>query len=225
MSILRSGVAASEESTRSEAHPRRKKNGSSLRLRPWCNGAYTCIGDHKIYATRQRRGIDRRDCRVGQLRRTAEVAKLNAITMKAGEFKDTGAHARMTPRARIHAGLIDNMHTQFIQRGDGRHAKEADIRAIANGKVWSGEQALALKWWIRSRFRRRGQGYGPSREYLREPTLVYPPKEKRSASICCSAMFPIICLRGRIDGAGSRFTIFGSSGPVDLHRTLKFERL
>ena len=53
----------------------------------------------------------------------------------------------MTPAEREYMqGLIDNMHTQFIQAvADGRHAKEADIRAIANGKVWTGEQALPLK--------------------------------------------------------------------------------
>jgi len=51
--------------------------------------------------TRAASWIDRRDCRVGQLRRTAEVAKLNAITMKAGEFKDTGSPTReMTPAER-----------------------------------------------------------------------------------------------------------------------------
>ena len=38
------------------------------------------------------------------------------------------------------------MHNQFIQAvADGRHAKESDIRAIANGKVWTGEQAADLK--------------------------------------------------------------------------------
>src|SRR5208283_1998696 len=75
-------------------------------------------------------------------------AKLNAITMKAGEFKDTGSPTReMTPAEREYMqGLIDNMHTQFIQAvAAGRHAKEEDIRAIANGKVWTGEQAADLK--------------------------------------------------------------------------------
>jgi len=35
------------------------------------------------------------------------------------------------------------MHTQFIQAvAEGRKAKESDIRLIANGKVWTGEQGL-----------------------------------------------------------------------------------
>ena len=75
-------------------------------------------------------------------------AKLDAITMKAGEFKDTGNPTReMTPAERAYfQGLIDDMHMQFIQAvADGRHAKEGDIRAIADGKVWTGEQALPMK--------------------------------------------------------------------------------
>ncbi len=43
-------------------------------------------------------------------------AKLQQITLKAGEFKDTGSPTRdMTPAERAYMqGLIDNMHTQFI---------------------------------------------------------------------------------------------------------------
>ena len=46
----------------------------------------------------------------------------------------------MTPTERAYMqGLIDNMYGQFVQAvADGRHAKTEDIRAIANGKVWSG---------------------------------------------------------------------------------------
>ena len=50
----------------------------------------------------------------------------------------------MTPAERAYMqGLIDNMHTQFIQAvAEGRHAKEADIRAIADGKVGPGSRRL-----------------------------------------------------------------------------------
>ena len=43
-------------------------------------------------------------------------AKLQQITLKAGEFKDVGSPTRqMTPEERAYMqGLIDNMHTQFI---------------------------------------------------------------------------------------------------------------
>src|SRR5437868_4999420 len=75
-------------------------------------------------------------------------AKLKDITMKAGEFKDTGSPTRdMTPAEKEYLqSLIDNMHGQFIQAvADGRKTKFDDIKAIANGKVWTGEQALSMK--------------------------------------------------------------------------------
>src|SRR5260370_35131360 len=40
--------------------------------------------------------------------------------------------------------LIDNMYGQFVKAvADGRHAKFEDIKALADGRVWTGEQALA----------------------------------------------------------------------------------
>src|SRR5579864_821565 len=70
-------------------------------------------------------------------------AKLKAITLKAGEFKDTGSPTRdMTPEERAYMqSLIDNMHTQFIHSvAVGRKMKDEDIRALANGKVWTGQE-------------------------------------------------------------------------------------
>jgi len=75
-------------------------------------------------------------------------AKLQAITLKAGEFKDTGSPTRpMTPEERAYLqGLIDNMHTQFIHSvAVGRKMKDDEVRALANGKVWTGQEAMPLK--------------------------------------------------------------------------------
>ncbi len=111
-------------------------------------------------------------------------AKLNAITMKAGEFKDTGSPTReMTPAEREYMqGLIDNMHTQFIQAvADGRHVKEGDIRVIANGKVWTGQQAAELKLVDQiADFEGAVKDTARAVNISGEPTLVYPPKERRS---------------------------------------------
>jgi protease-4 len=80
-------------------------------------------------------------------------------------------------------GLIDNMHTQFIQAvADGRHAKEADIRAIANGKVWTGQQAADLKLVDQiADFEGAVKDTAQAVNISGEPTLVYPPKERHSA--------------------------------------------
>jgi protease-4 len=75
-------------------------------------------------------------------------AKLRAIVFKAGEFKDTGSPLREMTAAekQYFQGLIDNMHQQFIHSvAEGRHMPEDGIRSIADGKVWTGQQALGLK--------------------------------------------------------------------------------
>ena len=110
-------------------------------------------------------------------------AKLHAITMKAGEFKDTGSPTReMTPaEEKYFQGMIDNMHTQFIQAvADGRHEKADDIRALADGKVWTGEQALPLKLMDQlADFEGAVKDTARSVNISGEPSLVWPPKERR----------------------------------------------
>ena len=112
-------------------------------------------------------------------------AKLKDITMKAGEFKDTGSPTReMTPAEREYLqSLIDDMHTQFIQAvAQGRHAKEEDIRTIANGKVWTGEQAYSMKLVDQiADFESAVKDTAKSVGISGEPTLVKPPKDRRSA--------------------------------------------
>ena len=74
-------------------------------------------------------------------------AKLKPEVLKVGQFKDTGDPTReLTPAERQYMqGLIDNMYGQFVQAvADGRHAKVEDIKGIADGRVWTGEQALGM---------------------------------------------------------------------------------
>jgi protease-4 len=43
-------------------------------------------------------------------------------------------------------GVIDDVHTQFIKAvAEGRNMQEADVRAIADGRIFTGRQALDLK--------------------------------------------------------------------------------
>jgi len=111
-------------------------------------------------------------------------AKLQQITIKAGEFKDTGSPTRpMTPAEREYMqGLIDNMHTQFIHCvAVGRNMKDADVRALADGKVWTGEQALPLKLVDQvGDFRAAIEDTAKSVGIKGEPTLVHPEKERKS---------------------------------------------
>jgi protease IV len=111
-------------------------------------------------------------------------AKLQAIVLKAGEFKDTGSPVRpMTPAEREYMqSLIDNMHTQFIHSvAEGRHMKDADILPLADGKVWTGEQAVPLKLIDQvGDFRVAVEDTAKSVGIKGEPTLVRPEKDRKS---------------------------------------------
>jgi len=182
------GVAASEEIYREVRRIRdekKKRIVASIETVGASGAYYVASATNKIYADRGSIvgsiGVIAQWVNYGELLRWA---KLQAITMKAGEFKDTGNPAReMTPAEREYLqGLIDGMHTQFIQAvAEGRNAKEADIRAIANGKVWTGEQAFSLKLVDQvADFETAVLDTAKAVGISGEPTLVRPPKQKRS---------------------------------------------
>jgi protease-4 len=182
------GVAASEEIYREVKRIRdekKKRIVASIETVGASGAYYVASATNKIYADKGSVvgsiGVIAEWVNYGDLLRWA---KLNPITMKAGEFKDTGSPTReMTPAEREYMqALIDNMHTQFINAvADGRHAKEDDIRAIANGKVWTGEQALSMKMVDQiADFEGAVKDTARAVNVTGEPTLVWPPKEKRS---------------------------------------------
>ncbi len=111
-------------------------------------------------------------------------AKLKAITLKAGEFKDAGSPTReMTPEDRAYLqGIVDDMHTQFIHSvAIGRKMNDDQVRPLANGKVWTGEQAIPLKLVDQiGDFRAAIDDTAKSVGIKGEPTLVYPEKDRKS---------------------------------------------
>jgi protease-4 len=111
-------------------------------------------------------------------------AKLKAIVLKAGEFKDTGSPVRdMTPAERTYMqGLIDNMHSQFIHSvAQGRRMKDEEVLPLADGKVWTGEQAIPLKLIDQiGDFRAAVEDTAKSVGIRGEPTLVRPEKDRKS---------------------------------------------
>ena len=182
------GVAASEEIYREVKRIRdekKKRIVASIETVGASGAYYVASATNKIYADKGSVvgsiGVIAEWVNYGELLRWA---KLNPITMKAGEFKDTGSPTReMTPAEREYMqSLIDNMHKQFIQAvADGRHAQEEDIRAIANGKVWTGEQAAELKLVDQiADFEEAVKDTARAVNISGEPTLVWPPKKKRS---------------------------------------------
>lgn len=71
--------------------------------------------------------------------------KMEAI--KSGKHKDMGSPARpMTPEERaILQGVIDDAYEQFLAAvAEGRHLPLAQVRPLADGRIYTGSQALKL---------------------------------------------------------------------------------
>jgi protease-4 len=75
-------------------------------------------------------------------------AKLKETVLKTGEFKDTGSASRpLTEREKAYfQGLIDDMYVQFIEAvAGGRSMEIQEVRAIADGRVFTGRDAKEKK--------------------------------------------------------------------------------
>ena len=146
------GVAASEEIYREvkRIHNEKKKKVVVSIETVGASGAYyVASASDKIYADSGSIvgsiGVIAQWVNYGDL---LKWAKLKDVVIKTGEFKDTGNPSRdLTPNEQAYMqALIDNMFGQFVQAvADGRGMKFEDVKSIANGKVWTGEQAMSMK--------------------------------------------------------------------------------
>ena len=111
-------------------------------------------------------------------------AKMKDVVIKTGEFKDTGIPTRdLTPAEREYLQkLLENMSAQFIQAvAEGRKLKEEEVRALADGRVWTGEQAKPLKLIDEfGDFQAAVEDTAKSVGIQGEPTLVHPEKQRRT---------------------------------------------
>jgi protease-4 len=72
---------------------------------------------------------------------------ISAFVLKSGEYKDVGFPFReMTAQEKaLLQGFIDNVHTQFVAAvAEAREMPQEEIAAIADGRIFSGEQAREL---------------------------------------------------------------------------------
>ena len=182
------GVAASEEIYREVKRIRdekKKRIVASIESVGASGAYYISSATNKIYADRGSVvgsiGVIAEWVNYGDL---LHWAKLKDVTLKAGEFKDTGSPTRdLTPAEKEYLqSLIDDMHTQFIQAvADGRKVKAEDIRAIANGKVWTGGQALGLNLIDQEGdFEAAVKDTAKSVGIKGEPVLVRPERERKT---------------------------------------------
>src|ERR1700733_133763 len=111
-------------------------------------------------------------------------AKLKNVVIKTGEFKDTGNPARdLTPAEQAYMqDLIDNMFGQFVKAVSvGRGMKYDDVKSIANGKVWTGEQAASMKLIDGvGDFETAVSDTAKSVGIKGEPTLVHPERDRKT---------------------------------------------
>jgi protease-4 len=182
------GVAASEEIYREVKRVRSEKKKQivvSIETVGASGAYYIASASNKIYADQGSIvgsiGVIAEWVNYGDL---LKWAKLKNIVLKTGEFKDTGNPARdLTPAEQAYMqSLIDNMFGQFVKAvADGRGMKFDDVKAIANGKVWTGEQALSMKLIDNvGDFEAVVKDTAKSVGISGEPTLVHPEKDRRT---------------------------------------------
>ena len=182
------GVAASEEIYRQVKRIRdekKKRIVSSIETVGASGAYYVSSATNKIYADNGSVvgsiGVIAEWVNYGDLMRWA---KLKPEVLKVGELKDTGDPTReMTPAERAYMqSLIDNMYGQFVSAvAEGRHAKENDIKAIADGRVWTGQEALPLHLIDQiDDFQGAIKDTAKAVGIKGEPTLVRPEKNRQT---------------------------------------------
>jgi len=182
------GVAASEEIYRAVKRIRdekKKRIVASIESVGASGAYYVSSGTNKIFADNGSIvgsiGVITEWVNYGDLMRWA---KLKPEVLKVGEYKDTGDPSReMTPAERQYIqSLIDNMYGQFVQAvADGRHAKYDDIKSIADGRVWTGQEALSMHLIDQvGDFQDAVNDTAKSVGIKGEPVLVHPEKQRRT---------------------------------------------
>jgi protease-4 len=182
------GVAASEEIYREVKRIRsekKKKIVASIETVGASGAYYVASASDKIFADQGSIvgsiGVIAQWVNYGDL---LKWAKLKDVVIKTGEFKDTGNPARdLTPSEQAYMqSLIDNMFGQFIQAvSEGRGMKYEEVKTIANGKVWTGEQAMSMKLIDTvGDFEAAVSDTAKSVGIKGEPTLVRPEKDRKS---------------------------------------------
>jgi protease-4 len=108
---------------------------------------------------------------------------IKEFTLKTGKYKDAGSPVRpMTDKDKaMMQDVIDNVHNQFVNAvAEGRRLPVEEIRKIADGRIFTGEQALALKLidkigTLQDAIVEAGKLGG----IKGEPQVIRPPREKK----------------------------------------------
>ncbi len=109
---------------------------------------------------------------------------IKSIVLKSGEFKDSGSPVRplSTQDKKILQGVIDSLHGQFVYAvAEGRNLPRDEVNQLADGRIFSGEQALQIKLIdklgnLQDAVDEAAKAVG----IKQKPKLTYPPKPKLS---------------------------------------------
>jgi protease-4 len=182
------GVAASEEiyeAVKRVREKNKKRIVASVETVGASGGYYVACATDKIYADRGSIvgsiGVISQWVNYGDF---LKWAKLKDVTFKAGALKDTGNPAREMTDAekKYFQALLDDMHGQFISAvAKGRKMKEEDVKAIADGRVWTGQEAKELKMIDQiGDFDTAVHDTAKAVGIEGEPTIVRPEKQRRT---------------------------------------------
>ena len=148
-------------------------------------GYYIACGSRKIYANpgtiTGSIGVIMQFVNVKDL---IEKIGVKGFVVKSGALKDAGSPLRdMTPEERLYLqSVIDNVHGQFVHAvAEGRRLDVEAVRQIADGRVFTGEQAKALGLVdVLGGQEDAVAEAGRMAKIEGEPRVVLPPKKKVS---------------------------------------------
>ena len=140
---------------------------------------------------------------------------LKTFVLKSGKYKDAGSPVRpMTREERaVMQGVIDNMHGQFIRAvAEGRRLPLETVTGLADGRIYSGEQALNLKLVDKlGNLQDAVAEAGKMAGIKGEPEVIYPPEKKSFLRelLIEGVVGSIGGLVGRESGENARYEIEG----------------
>jgi len=118
------------------------------------------------------------------IKELAEKIGVKGMTVKSGEFKDMGSPLRdMRPEERaLLQAVVDNVNLQFVHAvAQGRNLEPGEVLKIADGRIFTGEQAKALGLVdARGDLEDAVAEAGKLGKIAGEPRVVTPPRKKIS---------------------------------------------